>query len=281
MEKKIYELEVDTEFAQLIPPPAADERQRLEESIKKEGCTEPLTVWHGTIIDGHNRYSICCRLGIPFTCVEKDDLPDRNAVKAWIIEHQLARRNLTPYQKSKLALAFEPILKEQAKERQGTRTDLNPDMVKMPSRSPEEGKTRSRLAKLAGVSHDTITKVKKIDTVADDEMKQKLADGDISVNKAYRTLFNGTVIAKGKKAIHVEGKMPDVPESFPTIQMLLEDVKRNYLVSLEHTLKQYTSGMATEDNKKFVKTLFQDAGKEGNKIVKAWIDAFPDQDDQQ
>ena len=109
-------LKIDSEFAELIPAPDAEELKWLEESIKKEGCTDPLIVWNGTIIDGHNRYNICTRLGIPFSYREKEDLSDRNEVKAWIIERQLSRRNLTKYQKSKLALKYEPLLKEQAKD---------------------------------------------------------------------------------------------------------------------------------------------------------------------
>ena len=271
MEKKLYELKIDDEFARLIPPLAKDERERLEDSIKKEGCTDPLTVWNGTIIDGHNRYSICTALGIPFSYEEKEDLPDRNSVKAWIIERQLARRNLTPYQKTQLALAFEPVLKEQAKGRQGKRNDLLPNIVKNSSQSSEEGKTRNTLSNISGVSHDTIRKVKKIDEAADDEMKQKLQSGEMSVNKAYNSLFGNdtpdTVKVEGKHAVHVEGKMPDKPESFPVVKNLLEEVARNYLVSLEHILEQYTAGMVTAENNEAVKSVFRGTNQEAMNII--------------
>lgn len=88
------------------------------------------------------------------------------AAKAWIIERQLARRNLTKYQKSRLAIAFEPILKEQARERQvqGGREKLPQNS----SEAPKDRETRNKVAEIAGVSHDTIAKVKKIDEVADE-----------------------------------------------------------------------------------------------------------------
>ena len=57
---------VNPELQSLIPPLSDVERDRLEESIKKRGCLEPLKVWDGTIVDGHNRYEICRRLNIPF-----------------------------------------------------------------------------------------------------------------------------------------------------------------------------------------------------------------------
>ena len=269
MEKKLYELKIDDEFARLIPPLAKDERQRLEESIKKEGCTDPLTVWNGTVIDGHNRYSICTALGIPFAYEERSDFKDRNEVKAWIIERQLARRNLTPYQKTQLALAFEPMLRAEAKmkQSQGGREKLPQNS----SEAPEDRETREKVAKIGGVSHDTIRKVKKIDEAADDEMKQKLQSGEMSVNKAYNTLFGNdtpdTVKVEGKHAVHVEGKMPDKPESFPVVKDLLEEVARNYLVSLEHILEQYTPGMVTAENNETVKSVFRGTNQEAMLII--------------
>ena len=274
MEKKLYELKIDPEFERLIPDPDAEEQRWLEESIKKEGCTDPLITWNGTIIDGHNRFKICTRLGIPFSYSEKDDLPDRDAVKAWIIERQLARRNLTKYQKSKLALAYEPILKEQAKEKQ-----IQAGREKLPQKSseaPKDRETRNKVAEIAGVSHNTIAKVKKIEDAADDDLKEQLEEGKISINKAYNSLFGektpDTVKIIGKKGLHVEGKMPDVQESFPVVLDLLEDVARNYLVSLEHILLQYTSGMVTEENNNEIISMFRGTAQEANIIIKKRIE---------
>lgn len=274
MEKKLYELKIDPEFERLIPDPDAEEQRWLEESIKKEGCTDPLITWNGTVIDGHNRFKICTRLGIPFSYSEKDDLPDRDAVKAWIIERQLARRNLTKYQKSKLALAYEPILKEQAKEKQ-----IQAGREKLPQKSseaPKDRETRNKVAEIAGVSHDTIAKVKKIEDAADDDLKEQLEEGKISINKAYNSLFGektpDTVKIIGKKGLHVEGKMPDVQESFPVVLDLLEDVARNYLVSLEHILLQYTSGMVTEENNNEIISMFRGTAQEANIIIKKRIE---------
>lgn len=263
-------LKIDSEFAELIPAPDAEELKWLEESIKKEGCTDPLIVWNGTIIDGHNRYNICTRLGIPFSYQEKEDLSDRNEVKAWIIERQLSRRNLTKYQKSKLALKYEPLLKEQAKERQ-SEAGRN-KLPQISAEAPDKRETRNKVADLAGVSRDTIARVKKIEAVADEETKQKLESGQLSINKAYNSLFGentpDTVQIIGKKGIHVEGKMPDDEDSFPVVLDLLEDVARNYLVSLEHILLQYTPGMVTEENNKEIVSMFRGTGQEANNIIR-------------
>jgi hypothetical protein len=49
-----------------------------------------------TILDGHNRYEICTRLGIEFETIDAEDCHDREAALAWIDATQLSRRNLTP-----------------------------------------------------------------------------------------------------------------------------------------------------------------------------------------
>lgn len=169
MEKKLYELKVDEEFARLIPPLAHDERKMLEESIQKEGCTDPLIVWNGTIIDGHNRYSICKKLNIPFSYEVRDDFSDRDEVKAWIIERQLARRNLTKYQKSQLVVEFEPLLKNRVRNHQTLKKDLNPNDMKNFFKRDNENGTRNKMTNIADVSRDTLAKEKEMK--AEDSVK--------------------------------------------------------------------------------------------------------------
>lgn len=86
---------IDESIRALIPPLSIDERKQLEANIQRDGCRDPLVIWNGTLIDGHNRYEICTRLGIPFKTVEMA-FPDREAAEDWIDANQLGRRNLTP-----------------------------------------------------------------------------------------------------------------------------------------------------------------------------------------
>tara|TARA_Y100001938_G_C8063240_1_gene418634 strand:+ start:76 stop:1203 length:1128 start_codon:yes stop_codon:yes gene_type:complete len=92
-------LKIDNDFRDLIPPLRLDERAELEASIQQDGCRDPLTVWSGTIIDGHNRYEICTRLSVPFEVVEKEFDSKVDAL-IWIRRNQLARRNLTDDQRA-------------------------------------------------------------------------------------------------------------------------------------------------------------------------------------
>ena len=92
-------LTIDNDFRDLIPPLRLDERAELEASIQQDGCRDPLTVWSGTVIDGHNRYEICTRLSVPFEVVEKEFDSKVDAL-IWIRRNQLARRNLTDDQRA-------------------------------------------------------------------------------------------------------------------------------------------------------------------------------------
>ena len=53
------DLRIDPEFAEKIPPLSPEEIEQLEANILAEGVViNPLIVWNGVIVDGHNRYRI-------------------------------------------------------------------------------------------------------------------------------------------------------------------------------------------------------------------------------
>ena len=92
-------LTIDPEFASKIPPLREEELKQLEENILADGVViNPLIVWNGVIVDGHNRYHILQKHPeIPFSTYKKA-FSDRYAAIAWICKNQLGRRNLTPQQ---------------------------------------------------------------------------------------------------------------------------------------------------------------------------------------
>lgn len=96
-------LRIDPEFESKIPPLTEEEYQLLEENILQDGVVlNPLIVWNGCIVDGHNRFRIIqAHPEIKYTVFEKE-FPDRYAAIAWICCNQLGRRNLTPQQKKYL-----------------------------------------------------------------------------------------------------------------------------------------------------------------------------------
>ena len=97
------DLQIDKEFAEKIPPLTKEEYEQLEANILADGVViNPLIVWNGVIVDGHNRYRILQdHPEIPFQVHEKE-FSDRYEVIAWICKNQLGRRNLTPAQRKYL-----------------------------------------------------------------------------------------------------------------------------------------------------------------------------------
>ena len=90
---------VDPEFKSNIPPLSDEEFAQLEKNILADGCRDPLVLWGQLLVDGHNRYVICTKHGLPFDTVQKE-FADRDAAMDWMDANQLGRRNLTPDQRS-------------------------------------------------------------------------------------------------------------------------------------------------------------------------------------
>ena len=69
-DKAVYTLRIDKEFQNLIRPLFKNEYLQLETNLIADGCREPIAVWNGIIVDGHNRYKICTEHQIPFAVEE-------------------------------------------------------------------------------------------------------------------------------------------------------------------------------------------------------------------
>jgi DNA modification methylase len=170
------------ELESLIPPLSNEEFKQLERNILEEGIREPLIIWNGILIDGHNRYRIAQKHDINYETLIKE-FDNINRVKEWMINNQFGRRNLSNYQRSVLALQLEDVFREKAKEKQKESGGAVPQISAKP---PVE--TRQEIAKVANVSHDTIAKVKKIEANATPEVKARLNTGTMSINEAYKEI---------------------------------------------------------------------------------------------
>lgn len=180
----LSDLRVDPELEALIAPLTTAEFQQLTDSCSAEGIRDPILLWNGTIVDGHNRYRIAQTLGLDFVPVKSMSFSSRNAAKRWIIENQLGRRNVSKYERCRLALLLKDSVAAAANQRM-LAGKADPPQI---SAEGTTGETRDTLAKLAGVSHDTLSKVEILEREADDELKAKLRADSISINKAWKNL---------------------------------------------------------------------------------------------
>ena len=70
---------LDEEFRTLLPPLNPEDFNQLEQSILEDGCRDFLVVWaeEKVLIDGHNRFAICKKHGLPFG-IELKSFADRD-----------------------------------------------------------------------------------------------------------------------------------------------------------------------------------------------------------
>lgn len=180
--RKPAQLKVDEEFKRLIPPLTDEERAALEQSLLERGCDDPLWVWRDrgglVLLDGHNRYEICKAHELPYEQKEVE-LADRDAAIAWIVDRQLARRNVSDEARS--YLRGKRYLLDR---RQGARTD------RTSGQSGQKSDTAAKLAKGEGVSARTIrrdaTYAQQIDRLAEDhgtEIKSAVLSGKIPATR--------------------------------------------------------------------------------------------------
>ena len=196
------ELKIKEEFKKLIPPLTAEEFKQLETNCIDEGIRDAIVTWQGFIIDGHNRYKIATDWQLSFKTIEKA-FDSEEAVKEWMIINQFGRRNLSNYQRSVLALELEEIFEKKAKankvlaaEKMNTFMVNSPKTLDLFEEQPIEKKpieikpidTRKELSKIAGVGEQTISRVKVIEAKAEETVKEKLLNGEISINQAYKEI---------------------------------------------------------------------------------------------
>lgn len=210
---------IDSEFQLLIPPLTNDEFLRLEKSILAEGVRDPLITWNGTIIDGHNRYHICEKHGIEFKTVEHK-FTSRDAAKIWIIENQFGRRNLSSYDRAQLALQLEPLYAAEAKKRKLSTLRQNATDVPNSALRTDAGKTRDKVAQIAGVGHDTLRKVKIIEMEAAKgnetaiEARDAIKAGNKSIHKAFTEVRSNGDKADSRPLCTVCGKPINEGEAY-------------------------------------------------------------------
>lgn len=146
------EIRIDQRIKAHIPPLRPEEFAQLEANILKEGCLAPLTIWSDVLIDGHNRYAICQKHGLPFK-IEERIFDDIDAALEWIENNQLGRRNLTPEQ---FNFYLGKKLERQVGQQGGDRKSEDAK-----SKSQNEtliGDTATRIAKEHGVTRATVSR---------------------------------------------------------------------------------------------------------------------------
>ena len=185
------EIKIDPEFKNLIPPLTDEEYDGLRDSLLSEGCRDALVLWNDVLVDGHNRYEICSKHGIPFKTIQKD-FDSREDAMLWMIDLQRNRRNLSKPDRILLAQKKKNILAKKAMEKQkesqskyhgnqyDKRYDVNIDNT--PSIN-----VRKEIAREADVSTGTLAQFEYVQK-RKPEMIESIRKKDMSINQAYKAV---------------------------------------------------------------------------------------------
>ena len=154
------------EFQSLIPPLSPEEYTQLEQNILTHGCRDPIALWRGIIIDGHNRHEICTKHGIPYETI-KLPFPTQEAAKVWILENQLGRRNITDAMRIELAARMLEYTGQKIYERTYV---------------------RQHIASAAGLSEQTVRHYMQIKAHGDPELLECVMSGRLKIGTARRQI---------------------------------------------------------------------------------------------
>jgi hypothetical protein len=158
------------------------EYEELVEDIKDRGQLHPVVFHDNRLLDGRNRVRACTELGITPTEIEWD-APDGVTAGEWIVSTNLQRRHLTSQQRAMIAADPDilDILEAEARERQGTRMDLDNIQAKM----PEGSQSRDEAAKTFQTSARYVQDAKKI-RKQKPELVEPVINGTLSLKEAKK-----------------------------------------------------------------------------------------------
>jgi len=181
---------IDPEFKNLIPPLAPEEREQLEQNITtSRKCHDPIVVWEGVLLDGHNRFEICIKHGIEFQ-IKEISLSSREDARVWIIENQLSRRNLTDAARIEMALLKVEILRKKAQRNQviGGKRGGEKLLTKVSKPEIEPVNVKAATASYADVGEGTLQRYLDIKDHGSPQLLKQVQSGKLKIGTAHRLL---------------------------------------------------------------------------------------------
>jgi len=245
-------LRVSPEYRDVLPGHSGGQEGVLEElyeSIKKEGIRDPLVVLaqppggpNGAIVlDGHTRLRIAKDLGIKeVPCIlymGGDESPE--AVRAWIIRNQLARRNLTDAQRAELIGKLYNAQKGKKGDFKRFDAKCHDDTLDKTGKA-----TAEKIAEEQGVSEATVKRAGKFETamsrirsVSNEAAVRALTDSNIKIS-AISALADASDadIKAAAESIIAPGRLPAAepkaarpPKPVPSYFARINDVNERLL----------------------------------------------------
>lgn len=268
---------IDEEFKKLIPPLSKDEFKLLEINLLKDGCINPICIWKGVIIDGHNRYEICQKHHLTFS-VREFSFEEREEVKDWICANQLGRRNITKETRKYLIGKRYEMEKSLFKNFKGRNqySDLNEENIVEKNKN-NRPITAINLGKEYQVSYRSVlgyaSYAKAIDSLEKDEpeLTKKILAGEINIpqcqvvkmskltqktkNKIQKYLKMSAKTKENKLTQGFKPTVKDMPKHDPDAEIMsLVYTIPSWVGSIDRVLSIFKEKNVTDDAKNKLKT---------------------------
>ncbi|MDH1427862.1 plasmid replication/partition related protein [Comamonas aquatica] len=196
------EIVVLPELKAYIDPLTPDEYDALERSILDEGCRDALVLWGNVLVDGHNRFGICQKHGLPFQTIQNERFQNMEDIHLWMIDQHLGRRSVSDFQRGVLALRKREIIAER---RAAAAAAVNAAKAGSSAEAPWDGDTdpavaqalantpkvpdqaldtREALARAARLSAGQVKMIETIQEKAAPEVVAAVKAGELSLNAA-------------------------------------------------------------------------------------------------
>jgi protein gp37 len=215
----INELKTIWELKSYLPMMEESLFEQLGKDIKKNGLNDPILFFKtpdgdNLVIEGHTRLEACIKQKIKIIPTKeiKADFQSLDDIKFWMVQHQLQRRNLSVLEKVKLSFTHKEIIEKKAKENQskaGKKSKVNVPLD-----------TNDEIARIAGVSRATVVRYGSIVDRANDNVKNQLDNGSLSIFSAYNLIKDKTpkpIVQKQPKQLS-----PIIYQDFEECEQALE-----------------------------------------------------------
>ena len=185
---------VNEELKAYIDPLTSEEYEALERSLLAEGCRDALVLWGDVLVDGHNRYGICQKHGLPFQTVQNTRFQSMEDVHLWMIDQHLGRRSVSDFQRGVLALRKREIMAARRALREAASDTAAPEETPATEGTPAAAptapsaddalNTREALARAARLRSTQVAMIEKIHQSAAPEVVAAVKSGELSLNAA-------------------------------------------------------------------------------------------------
>ena len=220
------------------------------------------------LVDGYHRFEICKDNGIEYRAIGKS-FKDRDAAIAWIFDNQKSRRNMSKFLWAEAVVKLKAGIAKEAKKNQEAG-------VAVCQNSDKPINTLEKLAKIAGISRDTMHRVEFIlkeaaANSANENLKKQVDalrknDKGVSINSVYNELKK---IKDGGKVVKPKKPSNDSMRTSPIVRAVKKSSKDSagqiafVITALDDIDKEFQK---TEAHKDFYDDVIDWASKKKQKL---------------